>query len=150
MAFPASQARLESTLAQVMGTAFKVKGAAVRLRADTSAGPVARSRFVGLMTDLERSVATWDALASTPGLAAYAKTQFDDPALDIAAEFTAMRAAAVTLRDWIFNNLPKDAGSGAVLLYTLETDGTLSDLTVSTAATAGFRAAADAFIATID
>jgi len=84
-----------------------------------------------------------------PGLAEYAKTQYDDAALDIAAEYTAMRDAAIALRDWIHTNMPADAGSGAVLLESLNADGSLSPLTVSSAASAGFRTEADAFIATI-
>jgi len=66
-----------------------------------------------------------NALAATPGLAQYAKDQVNDPAYDIAAEFTAMRNAMVLARDNLIALFPKD-GSGFLLYQTLNADGTVA------------------------
>jgi hypothetical protein len=81
-------------------------------------------------------------------MAQYARDQFNNPALDIAAEFSAMQAAADSLRGWIDANFPRHA-SGALLMETCAADGTRSNMTFTSAELAAFRTQADAFIATI-
>lgn len=76
-------------------------------------------------------ITEWDVYASTPGLAQYAKDQLNDQTYDIVAEYNAMRTAAIALRDWLDANIPAEPS------YT-------------PAQTAGFRTAADAFLATIE
>jgi hypothetical protein len=105
--------------------------------------------YLTLQARLSEAIVRWGELAIVPGLAAYAQAQYGNPSLDIAAEFTAMRNAAITLRDWIFNNFPRDAGTGAALVSTYAQDGTASELTFTSAQTAGFRTVADSFTNTV-
>lgn len=149
MAYPASQQTLKDALAAINGMAIRVKGLTQNVRDETAAGPTARRKFVALQRNLQIAIDAWDTNAPTPGLAAYAQAQYDDNTLDIVAEYTAMKAAAQALQAWIFANLPTDAGSGAALLEVYDAQGNPTDLTVTTAQTAGFRTEADVFIATI-
>jgi len=65
------------------------------------------------------------------------------------SEYTAMRTEALALRDWIFTNIPRDPGTGAVLISTVDEGGNEVPLVVTSGQSATFRAQADAFIATI-
>ena len=87
--------------------------------------------------------------AAVPGLSQYAKDQYNDQALDIVAEYNAMKAAAEGVRDWIFGAIPTDAGSGAALLEVYDQGGNPTDITSTVGQTSGFRAAADVFLATV-
>jgi len=149
MTFPASQQRLASALDQIAIGANRIKHAAQSIRDDSSSGPITRMRAVSLQRQLWDTINRWDQAASVPGLAQYAQDQYANSGLDIASEYSAMRAAAVALRDWIHANMPTDSESGAVLLQSLNADGSLSELTFSTSETAGLRTNADALIATI-
>lgn len=149
MAFPASQQTLADALAAVSRTATSIRQRTVVVRNASAAGPIARQLVVDLQRALADAVAAWDAQASRPGLAAYAQQQFNDPTLDVAAEFGAMRAAAVKLRDWIHANFPRDAATGAVLVRTYDVNGVPTELTFPSAVLAEFRTRCDTFLATI-
>lgn len=149
MSFPASQNTLASALAEASSIATRLKFLASSLRAASAAGVTGRTAYLNLQARLAEGITKWASLAATPGLAAYAQAQYGNPGLDIAAEFTTMRNAAITLRDWVHTNFPKDAGSGAALVYTYTQDGVPTELTFTSAVTAGFRTQADAFTATI-
>lgn len=80
-------------------------------------------------------------------LAAYARTAEGDPAYDVAAEFTAMRAAVIIARDWMIANLPQSGGYLAE--RTINADGTITQRTVTPAQTAGLRTVLQAVADTI-
>jgi hypothetical protein len=150
MAFPTATFPLEEALDQIVGTAIDLKRRITTIRDLSAAGDTARFTYIRLLQTIKESVDIWDKAASTPGIDQYAKDQFSDPGLDIVAEYTAMKNAAVSLQNWIFTALPTDAGSGAVLLNTVNVNGELGELTFTSAQTQGFRTEADAFIATIN
>ena len=147
MPFPASQQTLEDALSSVRHAAIKLKAQAQNLRDASAVGATGRTSYTGLQKHITQTIARWDEASTVPGLAQYAKDQYDDQTLDIVAEYTAMKAAAVDLRLWIFNNIPKQGDSP--LLYDIDLAGTLTELMVNSAAAAGFRTEADALIATI-
>lgn len=147
MAFPASSSTTFEALSQIKATAVRIRDQVTNLRNISAAGTASRPSFVNLQKQLNRAIVLWDLYSSTPGLSQYAKDQHGDQVLDIVAEYTAMRAAAVSLRDWIFNNMPKTGSSP--LLYNLNADGTLTELTFTSSQTAAFRTECDALIATI-
>lgn len=147
MAFPASQQTLEDALVSVRNTAVKLRGAVQTLRNQSAAGDTNRSDYTNLQRSITVSLQQWDQAAAVPGLSAYAQSQYNDGTLDIAAEYTAMRASAVALRQWVFDNIPKQGSSP--LLYTIDLEGALTNMTVTPAQTAGFRTEADVFLATI-
>ena len=90
----------------------------------------------------------FDAQASVPGLAEYARSQFADENYNIAAEYTAMRATLVDLRNTIIALFPKD-GSGFLLYQTLSADGTIGIRTFTAAQMAGVVTKLDAVINSI-
>ena len=149
MAFPASTQRLDSALSSACAHALRVKQFFQQLRNESAAGDVARERIVESLRVLALANTAWTAAASTPGIAAYAQEQLGSPTLDVAAEFTAMLNAASSLRTWIFNNFPKDAGSGAWLVQSHNDSGVPTSLMFTTAQLATFRTNVDTLLATI-
>ena len=120
-----------------------------RLRDQSAVGATSRSSYLSLLAQLGAAVNRWAAIAAISGMGAYAQNQYGSGTLNIGAEFTAMRNAAISLRDWIFTNFPKDAGSGAVLVTTVDTNGVQTALEFTSQQVSGFRTQADAFVATI-
>lgn len=149
MAFPASLNILQREFDQALNTALALKQNAQGIRNASAAGPVTRAAVLELWRQLGAALVIWNRAATTPGMAAYAKEQFNNPALEIGTEFSAMQAAADTLRDWLNTNFPRHA-SGALLLETADANGNRSNMTFTTAELASFRTQADAFIATIN
>jgi len=149
MAFPASQQTLDSGLAEASQIANNMKASVQRLRDQSAVGATSRSSYLSLLAQLGAAVNRWAAIAAISGMGAYAQNQYGSGTLNIGAEFTAMRNAAISLRDWIFTNFPKDAGSGAVLVTTVDTNGVQTALEFTSQQVSGFRTQADAFVATI-
>lgn len=149
MAWPATQNTLQTTLAQVSSQALTVANTVTALRDQSAAGVVSRARVVSVIRTIRTAVAIWNAAAAVPGIAAYAREQFSDTGLDVAAAFSAMVTQAEELANWIESAFPKDPGSGAWLIYTVGADGNLTELTFTTAEMAGFRSRADLFLGTI-
>ena len=149
MAFPASTVSAEQAWDTIRRGAVRLSGTVTALRNASAAGDTEVPRYVQLHRLLVETIDEWDAVSSTPGLQAYARDQIDNQALDLAAEFTAMRNAAIALRDWIFTNLPTDSVTGAVAQYIVDAQSAVTSVTVSTAQTATFRTNADALLTTI-
>ena len=99
--------------------------------AQAGAGSVTRKDLIRHMSMLTGSIADWDAIRTRPGLVEYARAQYDDAGLDIVAEFTTMRAAAVALRDWLFTNFPKDNQSGGWIVSEYDNAGAETDLLIT-------------------
>lgn len=83
------------------------------------------------------------------GIGEYAQQQDGGAEYDVAAEFHAMRTSVLAARDWLISNLPRDA-SNRLLERTLNADGTITLVTVSTAQTAALRTLLTAVEATIE
>jgi hypothetical protein len=90
-------------------------------------------------------MATW---ATTPGLAQYARDQYNDPTYDVVAEFNAMKSAIDTARDTLITAFPKDAG-GFILYQKINPDGSILLRTFTSAQLAGSVAQVDSVIAAI-
>jgi len=87
--------------------------------------------------------------ASTPGLAAYAQAQVNDPSYNIVAEFTAMRDAMVSARDTLIAMFPKD-GNGFILWQTINANGGLVNRTFTAVQLVGAVTQVNNVIAAID
>jgi hypothetical protein len=148
MPFPASQQTLKAGLDSAIATAASLQQFVSNARNASAAGNVGRFSILNLSRQLGDGVTSWNAIAALPGIVAYGQAQYGS-ALDIAGEFTAMVNAAAALRDWIIANFPKDVGSGAVLVYTVNASGQLTELQFTSAQLAPFRTQADTFLATI-
>lgn len=148
MAFPATSQALSRAYAQIKGRALDVRSQSAALRASAAAGPITGERVIGYSAFLNRARSELQSLSSTPGLAAYAREEENNPGLDIVAEYNAMVAQIDATIAWIVANLPQDV-SGYKLVLQLDAQGLLVWRQFDTAATAGFRTALDALIATI-
>ena len=90
-----------------------------------------------------------NSLASTPGLADYAKGQVNDATFDIVTEYVAMMTALDNTVTWIMTNFPKDA-SGFLLAKTFDANGVQVDRNFDAASLSTFVTVLDALLATID
>lgn len=88
--------------------------------------------------------------AATPGLAAYAQQQTNDPTYDVAAEYTAMRNALQALRDDLISRFPKSVDANLWLQYQqLQADGSITVRTFTAAQLAPTLPLIDAVTASI-
>jgi len=131
-----------------MRRAVDLKSRVQTLRDRSASGPVNREDVVELMRTLASTLVGWAETKALAGIGPYAQDQLGDSSLDVGAEFTAMETEATSLRDWIFTNFPKDA-SGAWLVREYGSDGSITQLTFTSAQMGGFRTRADSLIATI-
>lgn len=95
---------------------------------------------------LERANSQFDNLKTTPGLAAYAQDQENDPAYDVAAEFTAMQAAITAAMTWMDSNVPTSVTAKSPANWG---DGSLIETAFTAGQTAGLRTALQGVIDTI-
>lgn len=149
MSYPASIETLRRAFDGANGFSLTAKNKAQGLRTRSVSGPVERRLFLDLQQTLAQAITWWDRAKALPGMQAYARDQFQNQTLDVAAEFVAMTVAAASLRDWIFAVFPTDAASGAVLEKAVDINGTVTDLTFTSLQLAAFRTEADAFLATV-
>jgi len=129
--------------------ALRLRATATKLRDDSAVGETGRTRYSTLQKSLDDAVEFWDARSGTPRLEAYVRQEIDDNTIDLIASYTQMKTAALALRDWIFANIPKDATTGAQLLWAVDVAGDTTELTFTIQQAADFRTEATAFIATI-
>lgn len=149
MPYPASAPLLSRVLETAHDEASRIRSRSVAIKAASLAGDVPRTNLIAYMAELDRAVAIWNATRSTTNVGTYAQTILGSPSLDVGAEFTAMMNATTTLRDWIFSNFPKDAGSGAWLVFSYDASGVQTALVFTTAQLAQFRTNVDTLLATI-
>jgi len=66
---------------------------------------------VNLAQSLTNDIAVLNTVGAIPGMAAYAQSQYNDPAYDIAAGFVAMVSALQACLTWLAANIPSNAVS---------------------------------------
>ncbi len=147
MVFPASTQILAASLLEAVGLASQAKRYAESIRDLTSAGPVSANQILPILSHMKDVITRWTMIAALPGMAQYAKDQYDDQNINIVGEFAAMKQAAIDVRDWVINNFP--SSGGYIQKDTLEADGAIKVRTFTSADTAGLRVALAAFISTI-
>lgn len=147
MALPSRQP-LSEVLSEARRTWANTRSACVTARQQSAAGPVQAHRVVALYDQLRRDAVHFRRIAATPGLADYARAQYADEGVDVAADFAAMANAIDTTVSWISAALPRDA-DGYPALHQINEDGSIVQRTFSSAQTAGLRTRLDAIIATI-
>lgn len=139
--------RLARVYQQITDEAAEIKRQAASLRAQAAAGNVQSTQILDWFIGLGSSRVTIAALASTPGLADYARNESSNESYDVAAEYTTMLAAIDGSMAWVTTNFPKD-GSGYLLARQFS-GNTIVDRSFNTAATAGLRTLLDSLTATI-
>ena len=153
MAFPAyngTKQHLDEVLARVRSLAHTIKTSSQQLRDASAAGSIIARRIVNHCDSLAQINDQLNTLKAVPGIGDYAKEQFNDANIDIAAEFTAMQNALASTVSWIATNMPKETVTNRWLSVEELVDGKRVDRTLTTAQTAGLRTQLDALIATID
>lgn len=150
MAFPSNDGTvsLEPVWAALQGHASRTKRKAQSLRTATLS-PCTAALILGTVRDIIAARDAMQAIASTPGLEAYGREQIGNPVLNLAAEYTAMIAAINAVRDWVFANIPKEAGTGYLLIETINTELTTTDREFSSVSLGGLRTVLDTLIAAI-
>ena len=129
---------------------IRVKQFATQANAALAAGTVSANAVIQVMTNLKSSIEVWDTVSGLSGISVFAQTQEDDPTYDVVAEFLAMRTAAVSAVDWVFDNFPKDnQAPNYILKDILSTDGSISVRQFTPAQTTGLQTALTDLIAAI-
>ncbi len=149
MAFPASNQNLDNAYRAIKEAALQVKTQSQTMRTAAAGPGLSADRIVFYAQFLNTTKARMATLASTPGLPAYAQTQENNGALDIAAEYNAMVAQINATMAWIGANFPEDA-SGYKLAFTLDANGVLTWRTFTAGSLSTFVTVLDALIATIN
>jgi len=152
MAYPLNIRRLSTALDIIENELWAIYASVNKLRTLAIAGDTARPLFIGLQSKITKSISSIDgvlAAVDVPSLIAFAQEQYADTNLDIATEFTSAKTAAIALRDWIYNNFPKEITTSAVLENTLTQDGDRVPLVFNAAQRAAFVAKCDTFLLTI-
>ena len=137
---------LDTALDTIQSKAKLVRDTASNIKAQVDAGPIQSDIVVGLMRNMKIQYDIISAAKATPGLNAYARTEFNDPTLDYVAEVDAALAAMATTYNWVNTNFPKDASG--YLLKDKIVNGAIENRVFSQAATAGLSTALATLIAT--
>lgn len=144
MAYPTNSLAL--VLEDTDRTALQLKLTLQAQVATMAAGSVNSSTILGIYVRLKRDDDTLAATAATPGIVQYAKDQKNDQDLDVAAEFTAMRAAIASAISWVGSNFP--AAGGYIQSHQIS-GGIVTERLFTPAQTAGFRTVLNTVIGTI-
>lgn len=112
----------------------------------SAAGDTGRTSYRALQNSLQIGVNVLNLNASVPSLAAYVLQEVDSTYTgNLASDYVATRDSMIALQAWIHVNYPTGAG-GADLSFVTADNGTATELTFTTAETAGFRTAVDTFL----
>jgi hypothetical protein len=133
---------------RALSLSARVKMSAQQIRAVSLNNTLTGQQVIEFSAYLADAKTKFQAVAATPGIAAFAQEQISDPAFNVATEFQAMVAGIDSTVAWIAANMP--AASGYLQVITLNANGTYTWRVFTAAATAGFRTQLDALIATID
>jgi len=118
-------------------------------RATSWAGGADASQILSAADNLKSFRDRLNDVKSTPGIAAYARDQEDDQAYDVAAEFSALLAAVDAAITQIVNDMPKD-GSGYILVYQINADGSLAPRSFGAGGLSSVIAALNAIVAAVE
>jgi hypothetical protein len=133
--------------------AIRIKDAATLVRDKTAADTVTASDILNnLVQTLRLGKAALQAAADTPGIGAYAASQYSDVVdYAVGAEFTAMMAQINTTIAFFIANYPNDSGSLRNVQWDQDNSGALVSYTAFTAPQkAAIITRLDALLATID
>lgn len=128
---------LANGLVEYENTKERLKNASQSIMETSAARSILSSRFFSYMRSIKLALNRFNVIKTTPGMAQYAKDQYDDQALSIGAQFTALVAAMETVKAWPLTDYPDMVGNvpqdGAYV------DGELTDRLLTTVELADFR-----------
>lgn len=133
--------------AAIRRTLVQLRDDATNLSALSAAGNTGRSSYRALQNSCDNAIDVLNLNAATPNLAAYVTQEVSSTYTgNLATDFTATVQAIQDLQNWIDANYPKSAG-GADETNSTNANGVTTELTFTTAQTAGFRTAVTDFLA---
>lgn len=140
MTWPASTYALQTLLDSVDGHAVNLKAAGERISTDSAANGTDRDTLLRFAQLLSGGIAKWTFVATVPEMVDFARNAKRDQTINVAADFIAMKDSAVSLRDWIVENVPSP---------TIGTDGYYQNQSFTVGQTAQLRTRIATFTATI-
>lgn len=140
---------LGQALVQVLGLAAGLKTQAQDAIAQTNAGPVDTAWVFSAVDIMRNAYFTLERFKNVAGLNAYATAQVPGYVGTLTDDILATQNALQNCVNWIVTNFPKDSTNSFILAETLNSDGTRTMRSFTTAQMAGFRTVLTALIATI-
>ena len=145
MAFPSSNNfSVSRTLEAIQNLASGIRNQSLGMMSGSKSG----EQLLTYLEGLREAKALFDQWKTAPGLAQYAKDQFDDQAFDIVAEFNTMLAALQDVLDDIVTTFP--ASGGYIQREQLDAQGNITDRSFTSGQLTAMRVKIQAFIDTID
>lgn len=143
MAFKASNVVPQEAYRIVRGAANQLRINLIAIKAQLAASGADYAYLKSIVRLLVNANNQFDTLKSTPGLAAYAQEQENDPTYDVAAEFTAMQSAITGAIAWMDANVPTSVTVGAPSTWG---EGSIITNTFTAGQTAGLQTAIQSVI----
>jgi len=147
MALNSSQIKAQQAFETIMDKASVLRSGLQAQRAILAANGSSADVVLNVMRGVKATSALMSANVTTPGLQAYARLLYDDPAKEFVADVNSAIAACGTLLTWVGNNFPKDANG--YLLKDQIADGAIVTRTFTAAGMAGLVTQIDTLIAAL-
>jgi uncharacterized protein (DUF885 family) len=148
MSFTTTTEAKESAYGRAQRVARRLRQVCGNHKAAMAAGTYNADLLVNLRDDLINADAEFSSAASVPGIVQYAKDVEDNQSYDVAANFTAMRAAVQATKTMIDALAP--TSGGFLALWTFPAGSGLTPRAFSAGATADLRDSVQVIIDAID
>ena len=148
MAIKASGQVLSTAYTSYRATCWAIKQLALSAANKLQAETVDSDYILLILASLLAHKETLQDIAATPGLAAWAQGQENDPAYNITAEHVSFMALMTAAGNWITSNIPKDA-SGYLLVNKFDASGNISPRSFTTVQTANLVVALQAIASAV-
>lgn len=148
MAFIASQVTLRQGLENAMMRALSLKQIA-QMTVNQLASTTDANYIFARIDEFRLGLSQLQSYAAISGMSAYAQQQLNTPTYDVVTEFNNMIAALQAVIAWVVNNFPKEVDGFLKDTTTINSDGSRTAATFTSAQTSGWVTALNSFIATI-
>lgn len=142
MAFRASNLIPDTQYVRAKQIALQMKRFAADRSLRFSSGANTDQIFA-VVRKFRQNLQDFQAIASIPGISAFAQSQEDDDTYDVVAEFNAMIASVEAVIDEIVTTFPTDADGKPLYYDSLNADGTLVPETFTAAQLSNLRTKLD-------
>lgn len=127
----------------------QVRQNAVNLRNESTVADISAERVIRFVALLQDSLETLDRWVAVPGTQEIIRQQTNNPSFDLTSEYSTLRAAIVTCRNWIIANFPKD-GADYLLYHKFNAQGKIVPRMFFPAQLAELHTELDTLVAAID
>lgn len=149
MPFPGTSLNsLQSKWDTIKQTSGSIKDRSSLLNGLASITRAAVLNYAVFLADALQTLDAKTANANTNGLLEYARSQENNPTLDLAGLYSTMRTQIVATQDWIVTNFPNTTGE--LRVYTFDVNKRYVDIVLTAPQLSSFKTQLQALIATID